>query len=119
MKTNKKGQITFYIMFIGISLLVLFITAFVAPFGARFSSTLYVAGNSLLQQSNATIQGINDTTVRAAIQDTLEQGMASQADNINVMTSIYQYSWVFVLLIAAIATYLYTRRLSEYNQGLI
>ena len=116
---NKRGQVTFYLLFIGISLAILFIGAFVAPFGAAFASQVYTSGNGMLLTANETLSQIQDPTIRQKAQDVIQGGIDSTYTNIEVNTAIYKYSWAFVLLIGPIRKIIFTRKLSEYNQGVV
>jgi len=116
---TKKGQITFYLIFIAVAFMVLFITAFVAPFGVQVSSAFYAAGHNMMLGANESISHVSNPTIRNQIQTTIQGGLDAEQENIDTNTAIYKYGWIFVLSLAAIVTYLYTRRLSEYQQGLI
>ena len=117
MLKKKKAQITIYFVFFIAATMIILIGAFVAPMGVRFSTEMYMAGEQLLADSNVSIQNIADTTVRDQITGVISSAMNAQTNNITVSSNLYQYSWVFVLILVGLVSFLYTRRLVEYGGG--
>jgi predicted PurR-regulated permease PerM len=116
-KKKKKAQITIYFVFIIAAFIIILIGAVVAPMGVRFSTEMYKAGEMILSDANESVQGIEDTTVRDQITAVISSGMKAQQNNIEVSSSLYQYSWVFVLVLVSLVAFLYTRRMVEYGYG--
>jgi len=116
---KKKAQISLYIMFFFAAVIIILMGAVIAPIGTQFVSKMYIAGEDLLLKSNETIQGINDTTVRAEVQQVLDSAMASQQNNIEVTANIFQYSWVAVLGLVGLILFIYTRQLVELGGGFV
>lgn len=112
---NKKGVVTFYLVFIIIAIIVIVLTAFVAPLGAEISTRFYVAGGNILNRANATIANISDVAIRTQIQDTFISAQAAQQNNIEVGAALFQYSWIIVLILVATVIFLLARRTVEYN----
>lgn len=119
MRKNKKATVSLYITFIIVATIIVIITALVAPMGADITSKFYIAGQDILGRTNTTIQSIHNDTVRAHIQNTLTAGMNAQQNNIEVSTNLYQYSWIFLLVLTALIVFLYSRRIVEYGGGFV
>lgn len=113
LKKNKKGVITMYLTFFIVAILIIVITAVFAPVGTLFNTKMYLAGQDILEQTNDSIQGITDANVRASVEGVVQSAIDSSENNIEVNANLFQYSWIFVIVIAAIVIFLYSRRLIE------
>jgi len=114
---NKRGVVTIYISFIIIAIIVVLIGAVFAPMGVLFNSAMYVEGEKILLMANDSIQQINDTTVRTAVTDNLNNAFAAAENNIEVNNDIFRYSWLLVVGLAALTVFMLTRRLVEVQGG--
>jgi len=119
LKNNKKGTVALYITFIIVATIVIMITALVAPMGADISSAFYIAGQDILSRTNDTVNDIGNATIRAQVQDTLTNAQNAQQNNIEVSANLYQYSWIFLLVLSALVIFLFSRRLVEYGGGFV
>jgi predicted PurR-regulated permease PerM len=111
--SNKKGQVTLYILLMVLILFVVGLSAMMFPFLANLSTELYIAGEGILEQTNRTVQQIQDPTIRAQIMENVETAQASQQDNITVFTGLYKYGWVIALIVITLFLFLVSRRLVE------
>lgn len=114
-KNRKRGQISLMLVFFITSLLIVIIAAVLAPLGVQINSEFYAAGESIMLEANHSISQINNTDVKTEIQTTIGDALDSQQTNIEVNSAVFKYGWVFVLILAALVTFLYTRRLVEYG----
>lgn len=114
---NKKGQVTIFIVFMIISVFIILISAFFAPMGVRFNTEMYKAGEQIYLQTNQSISEIQNDSAREAIQGIISGGLANVENNIEVNNALFQYGWVFVLILAALVLFLWTRRLVEFGGG--
>lgn len=118
-KMNKKGTITLYLSFFILAVIIIVLAAILAPMGVMFNSQMYEVGEQLLIDSNGTINQINDATVRGQIQTSLSSAIDSQQNNIEVNAAIFQYGWVFVIIITALVLFIFARRLIEVGGGIV
>lgn len=116
---NKKGQVTIYLVFIVITIIIILITAFLAPMGVLFNTEMYKAGEMIMLQANESISEIQNATVRAQIQDVVQGGLNNVENNIEVNNSLFQYSWILVVVLVMLVLFLFTRRLVEVGGGLV
>lgn len=114
---KKKGQVSFYFSFIIVALIVIVISAVLAPMGVLFNTRMYEAGEDILLQANASLSGINDPTVRAAIGNVTTEALDATVTNITVNSDIFQYGWILVIALAGIVIFIFTRRTIEYGGG--
>lgn len=114
---NKKSQVTIYVMFIFVAILIVIIAAVLAPLGVLINTEFYKAGESILLQANSTLQDINDPTAKAQIQDSINSAFAAQENNIEVNANFFQYSWILVIGLTGLIMFLFTRKTVEYGSG--
>lgn len=117
MKKNRKGQVTLYILFIFMAIIIIVVASVVAPMGVLFNTEMVKAGEQILLQANDSMTDIQNTTVRNAIQSSTASALSAGQNNIEVNNAMFQYSWVVVLGIGALVVFLYSRRLVEYGGG--
>lgn len=117
MKLKKKAQVTMYFVMIALAVIIVLITAVIAPMGTVFNTEMYKAGESILDQANDSIMGIQDPNVRAAVLSQLQEAQGQAQNNIDVTLDFYTYSWIFVIGLTAFVAFLYTRRLVETTGG--
>lgn len=116
-KSNKRGQVFLYVVWFFTAIIVLIVAAVAAPMGVQFNSALYAAGEQILLDANNSIQSINDTAVRTRVNAMLTDALAAQENNIEVNAGIFQYSWIFVLILTMVVVFLFTRQTVEFGQG--
>ncbi len=115
--TNKKAQAVLFVYFFISAIIIVTIAAVFAPMGVLFNSKMYAAGDDILARAQADIDDIHDTAVRTQINDTISAAKAAGQNNIDVNASIFQYGWVFVLILTGLIVFLQTRRLIEIGAG--
>jgi len=118
-KRNKKGVLTFYLVFIVLAIVIIFITAVMAPFGVLINTEFYEIGEDMMLDANETASKINNSDVRNSIQDSFASSLDGINNNIEVNNSIFKYSFIIVLIVGALFLFLYSRRLVEAGYGFI
>lgn len=116
---NRKAQIGYYLAFVILAIIIITITAILAPMGSLFNTEMYIAGEGILANANQSINNIQDAEIREAIRGSTESAMAATQNNIEVNNNLFQYGWVLVVIIAALMLFLTTRRSVEYGSGFI
>lgn len=114
---GKKGNVSLYLVFIITALVIILIAAVLAPMGVLVNVKLYAAGEQILLDANESIASIQDTDVRSAVYSDVGAALDSAENNIEVNANIFQYSWVFVLLLTGLVLFIFTRSLTEINRG--
>lgn len=116
-KLNKRGNITLYVISIVLALFLVAIAAFAAPMGVLFNSEMYQAGELIMAQANESIAGIDDVEVRNRVLGLVNNSFEAQENNIAINNSMFQYSWIIVLIVMFIVIFLYARTLVETRGG--
>lgn len=109
----KKGQVSIFITFLFIAIIIITIAGVLAPIGVRFNTEMLVAGEKILNESQPSIALIQDETVRNSINNVTQEAIDAGENNINVNASIFRYSAIIMLVLAGLVTFLYTRQLVE------
>lgn len=117
MKSNKRGQVMFFLTFIIAALVILIIGAVFAPMGVMFNTKMYLAGQDILNKSLPDIGNITDVGVRTEVLNSVESAKAATANNIEVNAALFQYSWVLMLALLGLISFIVTRRIVEYGGG--
>jgi hypothetical protein len=118
-KKNKKGVLTFYIIFLILMIVIIMITAVMSPFGVMINTEFYAIGEDIILDANGTASKINDPAVRQAMQDSFAESLAGIDNNIAVNNGLFQYSFIVVLITGALFLFLYSRRLVESGYGFV
>ena len=116
-RMNKKASVVLYFVFMLTAIFVILIAAFFIPMAVRFNSEMYKAGEMIMLDSNASISGIKNETVRAEIQGVIGTALGAGQNNIEVNSFLFQYSWVLVIGIVALVIFLYSRSMIELRSG--
>lgn len=115
-KKRKKASVSIYVAFATVSIIIVLVAAVLAPMGVLFTAEAYAAGEEIMLDANESISQIQNTTIRNSIQAGINSGLEAAEMNIEVNSDIFQYSWVFVIALAAVVTFLYTRSLVEFQR---
>lgn len=114
---NKKAQMTLFIVFIIAGVIIITVTAFVAPMMVKFNTEMYEAGEKIYLDTKDDIEAIENATARNRIGNVIDRGLNAVDTNIDVNNAMFQYGWIFVLALTALVVFLLTRRLIEYGGG--
>lgn len=118
MLRSKKGQVGFYIAFIILAVIIVVIGALAAPLGARISTEFYAVGVNLLNDTRYNpVASIDDPLIRAQLESTFDSAIDAGETNIEVSTSLFEFSWVFLLIIIGIVFFLLTKQAVPYQRG--
>ena len=115
----KKAQVTMYVVFIFVAIIIVTIAAILAPMGVLFNTEMFKAGEDILLMANQSMESIQNATVKAAIQGSTGSAIDAAQNNIDVNNNIFQYSWIVILGIGGLVAFLYSRRMVEYGGGFI
>lgn len=116
---SKKGSLSIYITFIFLAVIIIVVAAVMAPFGVLFNTEMYAVGDDIIMDANESISQISDSGVRNSIYDMITSAKEAEINNIEINSNIFQYSWVFVIILTLVVVFLYTRRISEIQQGFL
>ena len=116
---KKKAQMTFYLVWVITGIFIVLGAALIIPFGALFTVEAYSAGEMIWNLTEPDINNIQDANVRAAVGDAVSEAKSSTSENVVMVTDIFQYSWVILLVILVMIAFLFTRKNVEYGGGVV
>lgn len=114
---NKKGNVTLYLTFIISAIIIVLVAAVFAPMGVLMNARAYEAGERIMLLGNDSISNINDATVKASLQDTVGDSLSNIEYTVELNSNIFQYSWIFIVLLTALILFLFQRRMVELGAG--
>lgn len=114
---GKRGQVAIYLAFIVLAIIIIVITALIAPMGVLFNIEMYKAGEKILNNSQVSLEGISDVEIREAVNESINAAKDNAQNNIEVNAAMFQYAWIVVLVLCSLVLFLYTRRIVEYGGG--
>lgn len=112
---NKKSQVTIYISSLILAIIILTLTAIIAPAGVLFTTESVRAGEKIMLQANESISQITNTTIRDKWNGIVSTAYEAADTNIEINSYFFQYSWVIIVAIVGIVAFLYTRQLVEFQ----
>lgn len=113
----KKGQVSIFITFFLIAIIIVVIAGVMAPMGVRFNTEMLIAGEKILNDSQERIADIQDVEVRTAVNNVTAAAIDAGENNITVNSQIFKYSAVVMVLLAGLVTFLFTRQIVEFSRG--
>lgn len=116
-KKNKRGQAGLYVAFMFVAFIIIILAAIFAPMGVLFTTQLYAAGEEIFLDAQADLDNIQNATIRAALNSTMNAATTATTTNVEVLSATFQYGWILVLVLAGLVVYLLTRRLVEVGGG--
>lgn len=114
---GKRAVVGLYITFFIMAVLIVVIAGVLAPMGVLFNARMMEAGVDILNDANVSISNIDDAGVRSAVRNVTEEAIGAGTTNIEMQSDLFQYSWVFIVVLAGIVVFMITRRLVEYGGG--
>lgn len=119
MRKGKKGQLAILFAFLIIVLICIFVFAVAAPLGTAFITKTYTSGQGMMNLSYAAAQDIDDPELKAALLDTMGSAKNATQDNIDILSALYKYGWVFVIVALGFTLFLLTRKVVETSGGIV
>lgn len=114
---SKRGLVWLYVSFMIMAMVIVIIAGVLAPMGVMMNTKFMEAGMDILEMTQDDLNAINDTDVKESINGTINNALDAGVDNIDVQGDIFQYSWIFIIVLAAIIVFLAARRIVEFGGG--
>lgn len=114
---NKKATVTIYITGMIAAMVILIIAAVMSPLGVLFNVEMFKAGEKIMNQSQESLNDIQDATIRNQINASITSAKNAQVENITVLSDFFQYAWVIVIGLTGLILFLFSRRIVETTGG--
>lgn len=112
-RKNKKGNLTLYIITAMLGLVIIVVAGLLSPLGTLVNAEIYRAGEDLMLKANESISQIQNETVKTRIEAVMKTGLDATEDNIEINSNVYEYGWVFFLIIFFVVVFLSARQIKE------
>lgn len=110
---DKKGSVSFFIVFVYLALILLLLFAVVIPFLVTIDIEFYEAGEDILRRGKEATAQIEDVNVRAQFDASLDAQTDSVITQVEILGFFFQYGWVLIILIITLVLFLATRQTVE------
>ncbi len=118
-RNMRKGVIAYFFIFIFLSVVVVMLFAFTIPLLIDINTHFYTAGERALDDAVSWSEKINDTDIKAQIQDTLASSKASIPDQIEILGFFHRYGWLILIVAVLFVIFMQTRVTVETATGFI
>lgn len=106
---NKKGVIGLFFLFIFFSILLLFLFAFAVPLLIQIDTSFYTAGEDIFINSQDTINSIQNDTIKAEIQGSINSAKESIPEQISILSTFHKYGWLIIIIIILFILFMQSR----------
>ena len=116
---NQKGNFTFmfFLMVFIITATIVFVSF--TPLAQNVTITAYRMGEILINDSNESIQEIEDERILGEVEEILTQQKDNYVFQIDLLGALNKYAATIVIIFAAIIMVLISRSLVQRNQGVV
>jgi predicted PurR-regulated permease PerM len=108
-RPQRKGVVGYFLVFVMLSVVLLFLFGAATPMLIDISGRFFQAGDSILAMNTDWINNIQNATLKAEIQNTLNSAQEASADNINILGFFYQYAWLVIIIVTLFVIFMATR----------
>lgn len=115
---DKKASITLYITFLIFAIIIIVITAVVAPFGVKLNAEAYKMGEQIYLSTNESIQDIQNQEIKLSIQSQINDSLDTINQNLEVNNALFKWSWLIMIMLTSFVVFLITRSIVEVNSRL-
>lgn len=106
-----EGNIGLFILFIIMSIILLFIFGLITPFLITFDAEIYHAGETVLDT-------VNQSSLPPHAQEAVNSSLDSISSQIDILSSFFQYGWMIIIFIILMVLFLRSRTLVEEERRL-
>ena len=104
-----------FLFFFLITILVLFFGLMI-PISINLNTAILNAGQMVMNQAD--IQGIQDASVRAEVNNSIVTARSSLVEQISIMAFLVQYGWIIILALVTLILFIASRRDVEARIGI-
>lgn len=112
---NNKGTLSFFAMFIAVSIVIIISCAIFIPFIVDFIYKSYTTSQEIMSMGEEEINKIENQSVKRDLYNSYNATMESTSFQITILQNFYRYSWLIVIIIISLVAYVSARRLVEYE----
>ena len=119
LRRDQKGVVSYFLVFVLMASILLFLFAVAIPIMLNMNTAFYNLGEDILDGTQYHIDTIEDEEVKGSINDTIADAKAAVVENQTILSSLFQYGWLFVLLIVSFVVFISARRSVEMSRDII
>jgi len=112
---NKHGSLSLSVGFTYLFFILLIVFAISIPISLAMIVGLFEGSEMILQQTLDTADNIQDASIKQAIQNNVQNAKDATADNVEILSFLAQYAWLFIGIIITFIFYIIARERVETN----
>lgn len=113
LKKDENAVLGFFLAFVLSATMLVFLFACAIPFLINFTTDLYAASDSIIEDAQDNLDSISNDTIKTRIQNNLQNMQDATEENIDYLSFFYQYSWVFIILVTTFTIFMRARQVVE------
>jgi predicted PurR-regulated permease PerM len=108
--SDERGQFSYGLIFIVIFISLLIFFAIVFPFLSSFTVNMYSGISPIVGQAKVVAGTIQDTNISNSFTNALNAQTDNVQTNVDILSSLVQYSGIIIIIIVLLGVYLLSRR---------
>ena len=112
-KLNEHGSVSFFIVFVTLSIVLLVLFALVIPLLTAINIEFFAAAEKILLDANATAAGFENEQIKAQLQESLGAQADSITTQVDILGTFFQYGWIIIIFAVLLVIFLATRETVE------
>lgn len=113
LKDNDEAVLGYFFAFIFAVVMLVFLFSFAIPFMVDFTTDMYIASESIIDDTEDKIASITNVTIRQQIQNSIDNMQSATVENIDYLSFFYQYSWLFIVIVVTFTIFILARQTVE------
>jgi predicted PurR-regulated permease PerM len=115
MLKEKRGVFSFVVAFLMVSILLLALFFAIIPVLINFNTKVSATAEKQFLDANENINALTDNEVKTELYASVNNAYDTIPSQTDILSVIFQYSWVIILAVLAFIWYLNARRTVEYG----
>jgi hypothetical protein len=114
---EERGSFAYFIAFVFLALTLVFLFGVGIPLLVSINTEFYAAGEDIINMSANTTSQIQDANARAVFEDAQNAMLNSTEDQVEILSTFYQYGWLLIIVIIVLILFMASRQQVESGGG--
>lgn len=116
---GNRGSVSIFTVFIILAITIVLLSALVMPLVINFNTKIYQAAEPTLLNARATASTFQDANVSNAVLGSITSAQDSISTNIEIHSLFFTHSWFILIVMIALALWIYSRQQVELEARII
>lgn len=114
---DERGSFAYFIAFVFLAITLVFLFGVGIPLLVNINAEFYEAGESIIEMAAPRIAAIEDANARAVFENATSAMQTSQTDQVEILSTFYQYGWLIIIVIIVLILFMASRQQVESGGG--